>query len=103
MYKIAVMGESDSIYGFAAAGLSIFPISEPLEAIKTLRHLTESGYAVIFITEALATEIDSEIERYKDLPIPAIIPIPGVTGNTGIGMKKVSEFVERAVGSDIVG
>ncbi|MEG1550917.1 MAG: V-type ATP synthase subunit F, partial [Oscillospiraceae bacterium] len=53
--------------------------------------------------EALATEIDSEIERYKDLPIPAIIPIPGVTGNTGIGMKKVSEFVERAVGSDIVG
>lgn len=103
MYKIAAIGDRDSIYGFAAAGLSIFPVSDGAEAVKTLRNITDNGYAVVFITEALASEIEGEIERYKDLPIPAIIPIPGVTGNTGIGIKKVSEFVERAVGSDITG
>ena len=80
----------------------IFPVDDSLEAVKTLRRISESGYAVIFITEALASQIQTELDRYKDEPLPAIIPIPGINGNTGIGMKQVSSFVERAVGSDIV-
>ena len=102
MYKIAAIGDRDSIYGFSSLGVSIFPVDDTLEAMKTIRRMSENGYAVIFITEKLASQIPSEIERYKDEPLPAIIPIPGVSGNTGIGMKQVSEFVERAVGSDIV-
>lgn len=102
MYKIAAMGDRDSIYGFASLGLSIFPEDDPNNAMRTLRKLSDNGYAVIFITEKLASQIPQEIDRYKDLPIPAVIPIPGVNGNTGIGMKSVSSFVERAVGSDIV-
>lgn len=102
MYKIAAIGDRDSIYGFASLGVGIFPVDDSLEAVKKLRRISESGYAVIFITEALASQIQSELDRYKDEPLPAIIPIPGVSGNTGIGMKQVSSFVERAVGSDIV-
>ena len=34
--------------------------------------------------------------------LPAIIPIPGVTGNTGMGIKMVKKSVEQAVGSDII-
>ena len=44
----------------------------------------------------------AEIEKYKSVPLPAIIPIPGVTGNNGIGMAAVSKSVEQAVGSDIL-
>ena len=33
---------------------------------------------------------------------PAIIPIPGVAGNTGIGIRDVKQSVEKAVGSDIL-
>lgn len=102
MYKIAAMGDRDSIYGFAALGVGIFPVDDQLEAVKTLRRIADNGYAVIFITEALASQIQAELDRYKDEPLPAIIPIPAVSGNTGIGMKQVSKFVERAVGSDIV-
>ncbi|MBR0541097.1 MAG: V-type ATP synthase subunit F [Clostridia bacterium] len=102
MYKIAAMGDRDSIYGFAALGVGIFPVDDSLEAVKTVRRLADNGYAVIFITEAIASQIQSELDRYKDEPLPAIIPIPAVSGNTGIGMKQVSQFVERAVGSDIV-
>lgn len=102
MYRIAAMGDRDSIYGFASLGVSIFPVDDTVEAIKTLRRISESGYAVIYITESLASQIPAELDRYKDEPLPAIIPIPGVSGNTGIGMKQVSQFVERAVGSDIV-
>lgn len=102
MYKIAVMGDRDSIYGFAALGLDIHPTADPVEAAKKLRRLAESGYAVIYITEALAAALEPEIERYRTQFVPAIIPIPGVSGNTGAGMAHVRKSVERAVGSDII-
>ena len=102
MYKIAALGDKNSIYGFASLGITIFPVDESIQAIKTLRNLAETGYGVIFITENIASQIQNEINRYNDEPLPAIIPIPGVFGNTGLGMEQVSSFVERAVGSDIV-
>ncbi|HOO26198.1 MAG TPA: V-type ATP synthase subunit F [Clostridiales bacterium] len=102
-YKAAVLGDKDSIYGFASLGFAIFPIEDSLEAIKTIRRLSDSGYAVIYITEYLAAQIPQEIERYASLALPAIIPIPGIKGNTGMGMKNVSKSVEKAVGSDILG
>ena len=43
-----------------------------------------------------------EIERYASKPLPAIVPVPGVRGNTGLGLDSVSKFVEKAVGSDIL-
>ena len=36
MYKIAVMGDYDSIYGFASLGLDVFPVEDPDEAGKLL-------------------------------------------------------------------
>ena len=56
MYKIAVMGAYDSIYGFAALGLDTFPVKTQEEGIHTLRRLAAGDYAVIYITEALAAE-----------------------------------------------
>lgn len=102
MYKIAALGDKNSIYGFASLGITIFPVEESIQAVKTLRNLAETGYGVVFITENIASQIQNEINRYNDEALPAIIPIPGVYGNTGLGTEQVSSFVERAVGSDIV-
>ena len=106
MHKIAVMGDRDSIFGFASLGMHIFPVDDPAEAEMYVLHAdapeAESGYAVIFITEALASGLENELERYRTRPLPAIVPIPGVKGNTGMGMKNVSRSVQKAVGSDIL-
>ena len=101
MYKIGVMGDKDSIYGFSSVGLTVMPVEEPSEGIKLLKSVADE-FAVIYITEKLASEMDQEIRKYRERTVPAIIPIPGVTGNTGIGLKKVSRSVEQAVGSDIL-
>lgn len=101
MYKIGVMGDSDSIFGFASVGLSIFPVEDPVEAGRLLKTLADD-YAVIFITEKLASALQTEIEHYSEHMTPAIIPIPGITGNTGEGMRGVSRCVEQAVGLDIL-
>ncbi len=102
MYKIAVMGDRDSIYGFAALGLDTYPVADSEEAAKTLKTLADSQYAVIYVTEALQARIETEIDKYVNDGLPAIIPIPGVSGNTGMGIRNVKKSVERAVGSDII-
>ncbi len=104
MYKIAVLGNRDSIYGLAALGLDTFPTDSmnQEEAAKLLRKLAEGEYGVIYVTEALQTILSEEISRYKDRRLPAIIPIPGVSGNTGAGVAGLKKLVEQAVGSDII-
>ena len=95
MYKIAILGESDSIYGFATLGLDTYPVDNPDSAQKTLRNLAENDYAVVYVTESTASGIKKE-------KLPAIILLPGVSGNTGDGVRNVSKSVEQAVGSDII-
>ena len=102
MDKIAVMGDYDSIYGFAALGLSTFPVDNPETAAKRLTTLANSGYGIIYVTEELAVELEAKINEYKSRMSPAIILIPGVKGNTGEGIMSVRKSVEQAVGSDIL-
>lgn len=102
MYKIGVLGDRDSIYGFAALGLEVFPVSTPEEGAKALRNLCDQNYGIVYITEALAEELAPELERCQESLLPAVIPIPGVHGNTGLGIQMVKHSVEQAVGSDII-
>ena len=102
MYKVAVMGDQDSIYGFGLLGLDVYATDEEKEIPKLLKRLCKADYGIIYITEALASEFEDEINQYAAQSIPAIIPIPGVKGNTGICIKNVKKSVEQAVGSDII-
>lgn len=102
MYKIAVLGDYDSIYGFATLGLDTFPVSTHEEAGEMLHRLAAGQYGVIYITEAWAAELKHEIAKYQDQITPAIIQIPGIAGNTGAGVEGVKKSVEVAVGSDIL-
>ncbi len=99
------MGDWDSIYGFSALGLDTFRIEAEDSGDKAeelLKRLSQSGYEIIYITESLAKRIPEEIDRYRLLPSPAVILIPGISGNTGEGLNAVKKSVEQAVGSDII-
>ena len=104
MLKIAVIGGRETVMGFKALGLETYPAADAAEAGQTLRHLTRDSddYAIIYIEENLAAQLSHEIDRFKDRPTPAIILIPGVSGNTGKGVESVKKSVEQAVGSDIL-
>ena len=102
MYKIAVIGDRDSIYGFATLGLETFPVSSAEEGSDTLLSLAATEYAIIYITEELTGKIRETIDKFKEDRLPAIIAIPGVSGNTGLGIANVRHMVEQAVGSDII-
>lgn len=102
MYKIAVMGDMDSVLGFKALGLDVCPVTTPEEGREALHRMAKENYAIIYMTEQLAVQLTAEIARYKDALTPAIILIPGKEGSLGIGMANVKTAVERAVGADIL-
>ena len=102
MYKIAVMGDQDSVLGFKALGLEVCPVSTPEEGHEELHRMARVIYAIIYMTEQLAAKLEADISRYKDALTPAIILIPGKEGPLGIGMANVKKSVERAVGADIL-
>ncbi|MBQ0010301.1 MAG: V-type ATP synthase subunit F [Ruminococcus sp.] len=102
MYKIAVIGDRDSVLGFMAVGFSVFPTESAEEAARHLHRLVKEEYAVIYLTEELAEALSEDIAKYKDDPLPAIIPLPSRAGTLGLGLGNIKKSVERAVGADIL-
>ena len=101
MYKIAVLGDRDSVLGFKALGLEVVFAEDAETARQALHRLAREDYAVIYITEQLAQAISGEIARYRDAVTPAVILIPGKAGSLGLGATALQSAVERAVGADI--
>ena len=102
MYRIAVLGDRNSVLGFQALGLETYPAEHAEEARQILHRLARENCAVVYLTEQLAAQLQPEIARYQDALTPAIILIPGKEGSLGIGMANVKTAVERAVGADIL-
>ena len=102
MHRIAVFGDKESVYGFAALGLDVYYTNSGEDDSAVFKRLCQSAsYSIIYITEAAASDLEKEIEKLKAQPSPAVILIPGVSGNTGEGLRAVRSSVEKAVGSDI--
>lgn len=87
---------------FKALGLKVVPADTPAAVSRAVNDLAREGAQVIFITEREAAQIEETISRYKTALAPAIIPIPGAQGATGLGMAAVRANVEKAVGANIL-
>ena len=104
MFKIGVMGGRETVMGFKALGLDTYPVDNAEEAKHVFREITreEKRYAIIYVEENLAEGLQAEIDRFKDVPTPAIILIPGRDGSMGLGLSALQDAVERAVGTNIL-
>lgn len=103
MYKIGVIGERDSVLGYMALGFAVHEAPDAAAAGRILHALAkDDSYAILFIVENYAMELEEEIAKYKDKPLPAILSVPGRAGNTGYGMANIRNAVVRAVGADIL-
>ena len=87
-YRIAAVGDWESVMGFRAIGLDTYPVASVEEAKDKIREL--------------AKNMEELLDRYKDELRPAIILIPGREGSLGIGKENLQRAIERAVGADIL-
>ncbi len=76
MYKIAVIGDNESIFLFSALGITAFEVSKKEEAAALLEKLSQEAYGIIYITRKLAVLIPEEIKKYSFTAIPSITVIP---------------------------
>ncbi|NFL77407.1 V-type ATP synthase subunit F [Clostridium sporogenes] len=102
MYKIGVVGDKDSILAFKALGIDVYPVTEPDEARITINKMAAEKYAIIFVTEQIAKNLEETIERYNRELIPAVILIPSNQGSLNIAMQRINDNVEKAVGVNIL-
>ncbi|MGD9567639.1 MAG: V-type ATP synthase subunit F [Sedimentibacter sp.] len=102
MYKIGIIGDKQSVLGFKAVGLNVFGCTTKDDARSRLQKIANEDYAIIYITENFYDEIRDTIYGYNEKRLPAIIPIPSMSGTRGIGMENIKKAVEKAVGADIL-
>ena len=103
MYKIAVLGDRESVMGFKALGLDVITAETVEQARRDLHEMgCDRGHEIMCLTEQLAAQMPDEVDKYKDRLTPAVILIPGKAGSLGIGMENITSSVERAVGADIL-
>lgn len=102
MYKIGVIGDKQSVQGFKAVGLNVFGCTSKEDAKNTLKKIANDDYAIIYITENFYAELMDTVNEYNEKRLPAIIPIPGMSGSMGMGFDSIKKAVEKAVGADIL-
>lgn len=114
-YKLAIIGTKDQILGFTALGMTAIAVNDFETAREKVLELVSSNiegatgetrkeYAIIFIMEEYAKNLTKDdYKKINKQALPAVIPIPGIKGSTGYGLKRVKKMVEQAVGSDIFG
>ena len=102
MYKIALVGDRETIIGFKLLGVSLFPIAKKDEAVEVLDQLVKEEYAAIFVTEDIAGQIYEEIERLQRTSFASITIIPTKLEKKYLGLKILRRNIEKAIGTDIL-
>lgn len=100
---MAAVGEYETVLPFQAVGVRprIVKSDEAAGVDSILLELAKSGYAVVFVQEQYYLMHISRIEELCNEYETSFIPIPGLKGSMGVGLKSIRSGVERAVGMDI--
>ena len=102
MYRVAVIGDKDSVLMFKALGVDVYTAVDGEDAKKLVKKLAQENFGIIFITEDFAAKIQDTIDKYREEMAPAIILIPSNKEDLGLGMADINKSVEKAVGANIL-
>ena len=101
-YKIAIIGEKDTVYAFGMLGMNVFYTTDEAHARQLIKDIIKDNYGVIFITEKLAQQIPDVIKKYDDDFMPAFILIPSYQDSDSIGLHRIQDNMRKAVGQNIL-
>lgn len=98
---MAAIGDSNMVYLFNAIGIRTFSLKDPADVEKVIFQLETQKTKIIFLSEDIYTKVPEVIEKYKTSLFPILIPIPIKAESREIGLKKIQENVEKAIGFNI--
>ena len=101
MSKMAVVGDSTSVLGFAPIGVDTYRLDEPEEIADIWPAVMAADYAIILMTEPVFAAARMLLKEIETRPTPAVVAIPSTTGSTGVGRRYILDLMERAVGASV--
>jgi len=99
--RVGVVGRSEVVAPFRAAGFAVFPIEPGPDAGAKVEALVAAGLSVVFYTEDLSPHLAGLIGRYSRSATPCLVMLP--MGAKQRGFERLREIVRRAVGADVFG
>jgi len=100
---ILVVGKRDSILGFKTIGIETLFWENRANSLPLLKNAVEQKSKIIFITEAIFEEIKDFVEAVSGQVYPVFVPIPDISGATGVSSENIRKLVIKALGTDILG
>lgn len=106
--RVLAVGPRELISGLAAFGVAVRHATEKEDAMAIIKETraeqSRSPYAIIFITESLASGMsESEYEIVIGEELPVVLTIPDLSSDKDAGLAKLRALTKRAVGIDIFG
>ncbi|MFA5006616.1 MAG: V-type ATP synthase subunit F [Candidatus Izemoplasmatales bacterium] len=99
--EVAAIGPTDAVLLYNAAGFMTFVAPTPAEADRIVFKLYGDGCKVILVDEDLYVAMSETIRKYQQKPFPILMPVPMSKPSLGLGLKKIQENVEKAIGINI--
>lgn len=99
--NIAVIGDSSSVLCFKAVGVTVIPAITAEEVNKALEKVYKEKFAAVFITEEFASFISPNLADLIARSQMSLVLIPSSKGSKGVGMARLRELVNKAVGVNI--
>jgi V/A-type H+-transporting ATPase subunit F len=97
-----MIGDRDSVLGFKALGVAIFPVNTKVESAEVLQEVVKQEYKVAFITEQMAPSPEEIASVIGDRTFPVVTMVPSNRGSTGLAMQRLQMLVRRAAGADVL-
>lgn len=101
-YKIAALGEGDSVFPFLQIGIDVFAPLGGNDLLRQVAQLIKDGYALLFVSEDCLKENPILLSAYDNHPLVAIIPVPGLEKQESMGIERIQSMVEKALGQNIL-
>ncbi|MGI6392803.1 MAG: V-type ATP synthase subunit F [Candidatus Izemoplasmatales bacterium] len=99
--RIAIVGTTDQILLFNTVGIRAFQVKDNQEAERAIAELANRKCKLIFLAEDLYEKIPETIEKYHHLPFPILTVLPIDKETKNIGMAKIKQNVENAIGINL--
>jgi vacuolar-type H+-ATPase subunit F/Vma7 len=98
-HPVVIIGSSEMAKPFSALGAITHETIEPKEAAHYLtKYSTEVVASVIFIAESLAEPLLPQIEKIKQLSLPAVLIVPEYGSTKKLGVTRLQNTLTRAIG-----
>jgi len=105
MYKVVVLTDPDTAYGFRLAGVDVYEADDPAEARQQINRLLEDeNTGILAVNEGFLAAIDDRVRARIEAtyrPIVVSLPVKEKLGTIGERRAFLARLVHRAVGFDV--